>query len=465
MTTLEQNRGLSGILYLTMLTPRAGRSGFSLLETIISITILSFLLLAVFSLIVSNLATLFTSKARATGIALAQEKIEDLKNLSYDSLATQTGTVYPPGTIRDDESVTRNNIRFRIHTDIRYVDNDYDGNAQGTVVGKPVDIYPYDYKKITVQVYAADTNRKYAELSSEVAAKAAETAGNTGVLIVKVIDASGQPVDQAAVTITNPTVAPAVNIQTTTDILGQVIIPKLAPDAGKDYHIVVTKAGFSTDQTYPTNGTTPTPTNPDFAMAAQQTVSKTFAIDQLTNLSVALVDTSGQPVANRVVTIHGQKTINSTPQTYKYSANQTSDSGGQVNFNLIEWDSFSISVTGMSVLSSSPYQPVTASPNSSASARLVVAPTPTSFPVITSITPDSASPANVSLDITGSNLSALSTVVFKQAGQADRPVTGISYSTNTLSGTISLSGATGSWDVIVTTAGKSTTQAGGFSVQ
>ncbi|MEI7818797.1 MAG: type II secretion system protein, partial [bacterium] len=182
---------------------RSLKSGFTLVETIISMSILVFLILALFTIMTSNLTALFNSKSRSIALNLAQEKIENLKNLSYDNLATQGGNIYPAGSIVDDEVIIRNNLRFRIHTDIRYIDNPYDGNALGTIPNKPTDLYSYDYKKATVEIYTATGTTKLAVLSTDVAAKAAETSSNTGVLIIRVIDASGSPVSNATVQVTN----------------------------------------------------------------------------------------------------------------------------------------------------------------------------------------------------------------------------------------------------------------------
>lgn len=416
---------------------------------------MTILLVALFTIITTNLAHLFQSKARSIALQVAQESLENLKNMSYDSLATKQGTIYPPGTINDDEILTRNNLRFKIHTDIRYVDDPYDGLASG---GSKVDLYPYDYKKATIQIYTANGTQKLAEISTDIAAKAAETTGNTGVLIIRVINAAGLPVEAASVQITNPIPNPDVNIQAQTDIQGQIIIPKLPPDNNNGYHVTVTKGGYSSEQTFAASVANPTPTNPDFGLIAQQTTIKTFSIDSLANLSLTIKDQAGNPVPNRSLSVYGAKTTFSTPLTYKYLQNLTTDSSGVAQLNLIEWDSYDLTISGYTILSSSPLRPIAVAPNSFTTATLYVATSPTSYPVITGVSPDTTPAGNIILDIIGSNLQASSTFYLKQSGQLNRVATGISYSTGTLSGTIDLSGATGNWDLVVTTTGRTTTQ-------
>lgn len=444
------------------------RHGVSLVETIIGIALMAMMLLALFSLVNTNLVLLFSSKAKSVGVALAQEKMEELKNLPYDSLATEYGTIYPAGTLKDEVVLTRNKLRFLVRTDIRYVDNPYDGDINGSIVGKPQDIYPYDYKKATITILSTDGKHQYAQYSSDIAAKTAETSGNTGVLIVRVINASGQPVEGASVIITNSTVSPGVNIQTQTDVQGQVIIPKLPPDAETDYHVVITKSGFSTDQTYAASLQLPDPANPDFGMVAQQTTIKTFSIDQLSNLDLTILNTSGAPIANTSITVSGQKVINTTPSISKYSQTLTTDNNGKISLSLIEWDSYAISVAGYTVLATSPYQPVTVAPGSNTTATITGALSPTSYPKIEQVTPlTTTATSGVLVDITGDNFNSGSTITLRKAGESDRVATGVVYTApDLLSATFDLTGAaTGAWDIVVTTSGRSTIQSSGITVQ
>lgn len=451
-----------------MLTPSKSQQprGFTLIESLFGMVILTILLVALFTIISTNLAHLYQSKARSIALQIAQEKLENLKNLPYDSLATQTGTIYPAGTISDNEIILRNNLRFRIHTDIRYVDNDYDGNSAGGG-GKPADLYPYDYKKTTIQVFAGTGQLKLAELSSDVAAKAAETSGNTGVLIIRVINAAGTPVEGATVKITNTKQSPNVSIESQTDVQGQLVIPKLPPDSQSGYHVVITKGSYSSEQTYPSSAGQPTPTSPDFGLITQQTTLKTFAIDNLANLKLTVKNQLGNPLINQAVTVRGTKTTFLTPLTYKYQQTVSTNAAGELELNLIEWDSYEVTMSGYTILSSSPQQPIAVAPNSFVNAVIYAATTPTSYPIIDNVNPASSTQiSGVEFDISGSNLNTGSTFLLRQAGQTDRPASGISFANNTLSGTLNLSGAaTGSWDLIVTTAGRSTTQEKAVSVQ
>ncbi|MCC7543322.1 carboxypeptidase regulatory-like domain-containing protein [bacterium] len=443
-----------------MATRARHSAGYTIIEALIGITILTMVTLALFAVMTANLTTLFQSRARGIALAIAQEKLENLKNLPYDSLATQSGTIYPAGTIPDNETIIRNGLTFKVHTDIRYVDNSYDGNVTGTVQGKPTDLYSYDYKKVTIQVSTPTGSAQLAELSSDIAAKAAETAGNTGVLLIKAINASGNPVEGATVQITNTNPNPDVAITTTTDIQGQVIIPKLPPDTNPGYHVTVSKAGYSSDQTFAIDAQHPTPANPDFAMLAQQITTKTFTIDQLANLSLNIIDQAGNPLISQSVSTHGQKITNNTPVVYKISQTISTDSQGVVQFNLIDWDSYTLSIPGYTILSTSPLAPITVAPNTLVTASVIAATSPTLFPIITSVTPANSAPsANVTIDVTGSNFNDSSTIILRKSGEPDRSATSVTYTgPDTLSGIFDLSSANGSYDLLITTSGRTTTQ-------
>ncbi len=445
--------------------------GSTLVEIIISLSIVSVVILAVVSVLIFNLRIISSAKARAIGTALANEKLENLRNMPYDSLATVNGPIYPAGTIPDDQNVTVSNIKMRVHTDIDYVDDPYDGNYSGTIVGKPKDLYPYDYKKATISVYLVAGNQKLTSLSSNIAGKVAETASNTGIIAVKVQDASGNPVEDAVVHLTNSSVAPAVDITTNTDIQGQVLVPKMPPDAGGHYHIEVTKTGYSSDQTYPATAQLPVPARPDFSVIAQQTISLTFSIDQTANLTVRVKDASGNALAGKSITVSGQKLLNdpnSTPNVPKTTQTLTTDATGKINISSLEWDSYTFSINGYKILTSSPYSPVSVGPLSSLTVDIVADVNSTNYPTISNVSPRSAPPGgSLQLDVIGNNLSSTTTVRLKKSGQSDILASGVTYdsSTGTLSGNVDLSSAaTGNWDIEITKGGLTTTQIGGLNV-
>jgi type II secretory pathway pseudopilin PulG len=448
---------------------KRGESGFTLIETIMGLVVMTIMVTAVMQLFVDNLRVVSLGKARAIGLSLAQEQMESLRDLPYQSVATQFGEIYPPGSLIDNQTLVRGGYTFRVNTSIQYVDDPYDGNAAGTITGKPKDTNPADYKRAEISVFLKSSGQLVSQITTDLAAKAAETSSNTGVLSIKVIDASGKPVPSAIVTIVNTNPNPDVNITTTTDNLGYVTVPDMPPDSTNAYKITASLPGYSTDGTIPDPAGAQTAVELNPNVLVQQVTSLTLAIDLVSNLSMHVVDATGAAIPNLAITTTGAKKIKAGPTVFKYSQNSTTDASGNISLTGIEWDSYSFAVpSGYYLVSSQPYAPVSLAPGSSSAVNLVVS-TNANFPTISAVSPVSQATgtSSVVVGLTGTNLTSASVVKLKQSGQSDITASSI-VSTNgnkNLSATFNLSGAnTGAWDLVVTTASGTATQTGGFSV-
>lgn len=453
---------------------RHTEAGFTLVEVVFGVVIMAFMVAAIGSLYISNIQSVALGKSRALGLALANEKIEHLRDLPYDSLATQFGTIYPPGNILDDETVTRNNFKMRVHTEISYVDDPYDGYiscpcATGPAAGKPKDLYPYDYKKAQVSIFLVSNGKKIASITSDVAGKAAETSSNTGILSIKVLNASGQPIPNATVHIVNTNPTPDVDITTTTDNNGLVVVPKLPPDSANRYQVTASLAGYSTEQTIPDPAGAQTAVKLNPNVLAQQITSVTFAIDQLSTMYLHVVDTTGAPLNNVAITTVSGKKIKTTPDVFKYSQASTTNATGDITLTGMEWGGYSFTPqSGYYLVSASPYSPVTLDPNGSLTVNLVLS-TSSSYPRISAAIPLTAQTGTsaVSLKVTGTNLSSGTSLKLVKSGQSDIAgtscVSGGGNTTYTCN--VNLTGAaTGTWDITVTNSGNTATQPGGFTV-
>ena len=455
---------------------RDAESGFTLVELVFGAVIMALMVAGIGQLFIDNLHTVTLGKARAIGLALANEKVEALRDLPYDSLATQGGAIYPPGNIADTETVTRNNYKFIVSTSIIYVDDPYDGYsscpcASGPAAGKPKDLYPYDYKKATINVTLASSGAVVSTLTTDIAGKAAETASNTGIISITVLDANGLPIPNATVTITNPNPTPAVNITTTTDANGLVVVPKLPPDSANRYQVTASLPGYSTDGTIPNppGGQTAVKLNPN--VLVQQITALTLSIDRVSTLYVHVADTDGAAIPNLAITITGAKKTMTNTDVFKYSKPSTTDASGNITLTGMEWDAYSFSLpSGYNLVTISPYSPVALDPNSSVTANLVVS-TSGTYPTISGVAPISAQTGTTSTSvvITGSNLPSGTSLSLRKTGQASIAGTGcVSAGINpsmTLTCNISLVGAvTGVWDLSVTQGANTATQVGGFNV-
>lgn len=452
------------------------KKGFTLVEVIIDAFVITVIFGAVIGGFLVMLRATDSGKNRTVANALANEQMEYLRNLPYDSLATQNGTILPQGTIPDTQTVSKGGITLTLNTTIVFIDDNFDGCAialggglyqctDGTT-SSVNDTVPVDYKRINVEALKTGTPNVLIKLSSNVAAKAAETPSNTGMILVKVIDAQGLPVSQAIVDLTNT--ATFVTMQGITNLQGYLFVANLPPDSHNGYHIVVTKNGYSSDYTTYRTAQNPNQTQPDVDVNVQQVTVQTFAIDLLSSMSVTLKNELGQPLPSILLTATSSKTIYNNPTTAKNVYTATTDGSGVASFNLIEWDSYSLSTpSGYYVVTTSPYAPVAVSPNSSLPVIFVIT-TNSSWPSINSVSPISALVGTtVVFEIEGSNFTGNSTVNLKLSGQPDLTPTVIDVQPNQKSITVTfdLTGVNpGNWDIFVNSNGQTATQVEGFTI-
>lgn len=412
--------------------------GFTLPEVLIDLVLFSAIAIAIFSSLIFLQRSINLAKLKIQAVELANQKIEELRNLPYDSLSTEHGTIYPAGQIADTENLTIGNTPFVVQTTINYVDDPYDGNSGGTIPGKPQDFYPYDYKKAEVKITTPQNPTILAQLSTNVSAKASETAGNSGILSIKVLNSHGQPRASAQVVVTNSFPNPAVDIHTFTDSLGLVVIPILPPDSSNRYHVTATAPSESTDSTNPITGQLGHPVQPDLNVLVQQVTNQTLSVDALANLNLTIKDLSGTALPNIPITVTSNKLLYTNPTIYKYQQSFNSDANGNVGLPAIEWDSYSLTSGSPYIISSvSPYQPIPLEAGSTVNADVFVT-TSTTAPTLLKTEPltvQNDEPTN--LTFTGAHFATNSTEVtltFETPTPPTPTPTGI-YGTSPITGT------------------------------
>lgn len=451
------------------------RRGFTLVEIIIDAFIITVVFTALASGFIAALQSVKGGQVRLAAATLTNQQMEKLRNLPYDSLSTEHGTILPQGTIPDSQTVTQGGVSFTLATTIITVDDPFDGCAipagglyrctdgQTSPTQDPV---PVDYKRITVTATQTGHTNVLSRLSSNTAAKAAETPSNTGILLIIVNDAQGNPVEAATVTVTNNSTG--TDVTGTTNAQGYVFIANVTPDSQNGYHIVATKAGYSSDFTTPRTAQNPNQFQPDVDVQAQQITTQTLVIDHLATMNVSVVDQNGAPVGNVAVTATSEKYTQTNPVIPKNVYNQTTDGSGLAAFSAIEWDSYTLTVpSGDYVISTSPYQDVAVAPGATTTVTLAVS-TDATWPVITTVTPTSGPSGQVvTIVVNGSNFSSGSTLVLQLSGQTDLVPTSLTVNANgkSLSATFNLQNVVaGNWDIVVNAGGKVVKELEGFTV-
>jgi len=296
-------------------------SGFSLVETMVSIALIVFLMVSVYSLIVQSLKITNENKTRLAAIVLANQKLERIRNLPYDDIGTVAGI--PTGVITDNETVASNNGRFDVNTVVVYEDDPFDGTA---LAGS--DSLPTDYKSARVRVrWTGFLGLREVSAFTKIAPRGMEAAAGGGTLVITIFNASGQPVNLADVRVENPSSLPPIDATYQTATSGQVLIYG-APESIEGYAITVTKTGYSTSSTTARTAGNPNPTQVNATVLEGLKTEVSYAIDLVSTL--------------RIHTVHqdlpGNWKINTDPNTEnQVNARLAIDSG---NNTYIVWQDY-----------------------------------------------------------------------------------------------------------------------------
>lgn len=252
------------------------RRGMSLVDVLVGTAIMLIIFLAIFGAFKLSIDLVYSTKAKAGGLALVTERMEYIRGLPYSSLGTVGGI--PAGTIPQLEQKTLNNIPYTLRTFIEYADAPEDGLGsadQNSITA--------DYKVVKVE---ADWSLRGLPRSTftvtSVAPVGLETLASGGTLRVNVIDAAAATVSGASVRVVNPSTTPAIDVTAASNSAGTVSFPGAPTAAG--YQITVTKSGYSSAQTYSVSGANPNPSPGHVAVVNAQTSTVSLAIDLLAKL-------------------------------------------------------------------------------------------------------------------------------------------------------------------------------------
>ena len=220
-------------------TPYSQR-GTSLIEALLGLAILLILFHSLASLMITAYDLLGNTRTRTTARYLANERIEEIRNLPYDNIGVLGGI--PPGDLPQLQTYDRNGLTYTVRTAVVFIDDAFDNFA-------PADPYPTDYKRARVDV--SWTGRFVAgESITMITDVASDEITSGGTLSILVFDANALPVPQASVNIINNDAVPAINLNLLTNDEGRIVLPGAPPCDNNCYEITVTKAGYNSDRTY-----------------------------------------------------------------------------------------------------------------------------------------------------------------------------------------------------------------------
>jgi prepilin-type N-terminal cleavage/methylation domain-containing protein len=346
------------------------KSGFTLAELLVGVAVFTVLIIGVYNAYKAVFDVVSVSRYKISAIDLANEKLEIARNLPYASVGV-SGSI-PSGVLAHTESISRDGQTFDITTTVRNIDDPFDGTLGGT----PNDTSPADSKLIEIQI-DCDNCKSFKPIivTSRVSPKNLETASTNGALLIRVFDANGSPVPEADVHIENNKVSPAIVIDDVTNNSGNLLIVDVPP-GNNAYEVTVSKSGYSTDSTASTTASNPNPTKPQLTVLLQQVTTQSFIIDRLSTINFSSITDTCSPVASIPFSMVGSKTIGTSPVIYKYNQNKTTDVGGTLSLNNIEWDTYNVSLNSVSyeLIGTNSLSPIQIAPNSTTNVNLIVAP-------------------------------------------------------------------------------------------
>ncbi len=345
------------------------QKGFSFVELIVGIAVFTLIVGAVYSSYMSIFNVVHVSRAKIEAVSLVNEQLEIARNLSYADVGIDNGI--PDGKLIHTQTISRDAYTYMVLTTVRNMDDPFDG----TLGGSPNDLSPADSKIVEIEVTCNNCKGNFTPMvvTTRIAPKNLETASTNGALFVRVFDANGNPVPLASVHIENNLINPPIIIDDVTNVNGVLQIVD-APPGVNAYEIIVTKSGYSTDETHAISGGNPNPSKPHATVVLQQVTQLSFVIDRLSTFDVTSVTDLCSPVPGIDFSLTGAKLIG-TPNVLKYSQNKVTNGSGTLSIPNIEWDTYTFTnIDGVyDLVGINPISPVSLAPNANQNVQLVVA--------------------------------------------------------------------------------------------
>jgi hypothetical protein len=324
------------------------------MDTIVGISLMLVVFMGINAVFRLSVDVVTNNKARAGAIALADQRMEYIRSLSYAAIGTVGGV--PAGALPQSETVSLNGVTYTRRTVVVYVDDPKDGLGTSDSNGITA-----DYKAVKVDV--AWTLRyggtRHIDLVTRVSppTSAGETnpcSGSCAKLVISVLNSISQPVAGASVMLTNPSSNPVINFSTFTDQNGNVTL--VAAPVATGYSASASNPGYTSDSL-------------NFTMGSGGT-TQTLHVDVLASLTaVTRAYGSGSYVTTIPFTLSGG--------TYGYSATMGGSGSPTTTVSNLKWDTYTFSVasaTGYDLAYTCQPQPLGITAGSATTTTLYLAP-------------------------------------------------------------------------------------------
>lgn len=309
------------------------KKGTTLIEILIGLAIVGFLVVSIYLALNSMVVNIGESKQRVGAIAIANEKMEIMRNLDYEEVGLVDGII--SGPILAFEIVTRNNFDYRVFIDVRYVDDELDDTGGDDLINT-------DYKLVEIRVeWDHFDSVKSVEFVSNFVPNGIETDMGGGSLVLNTMTSGGEIVGNVAVNLDSIEDSPSVNYNASTDSSGNLILQGVP---SQTYRITLSKDGYEDVRTYPNPPDSSfNPINSDFYVNEGYLNSKNFYINPSADLkikTVNILDETG--ISGVTIELEGGQLIGTSPDTYNLSNTLNTNSSGEINYTNISYGSYDI---------------------------------------------------------------------------------------------------------------------------
>lgn len=315
---------------MDMVKNKKNENGFTLIEALVVLFIFALISVTFYSVFSLGTRYIQDTKNRLGAIAVANERMEIIRNLKYEDIGTVNGI--PEGGILSDEDITENTRTFNVKTYIKYIDDPFDDVA-------PTDTIPTDYKSVKVTVsWSGSTSSGSVFLVSRFVPQGIEQNSGDGTLSINIMNDHGDGVGQASVHIVNNLLSPTVNITAKTDNTGNLMLPG-AKESISGYEVTVSKDNYETVETVDQGDVTYVPVDTHASVVQGLLNTKSIVINLLVSLKIKAVDSLGGEVSSLAFKLKGGRVLGvdtsvvPAQNVYNLDVSTSTDTNGEKDFN------------------------------------------------------------------------------------------------------------------------------------
>lgn len=258
--------------------------GFTFIDVLVGTALMLIIFLGIFGAYQLGLKVVSQSKARISATALANQRVEEIRNLPYESVGIIEGILPTPTGILEVATTTiLNNVEYTIERNIEYVSDGADGMGES-------DECDLDYKRVEIKVSWSGQFGGEVKLVTDVAPKnkvqeiASCQAQPGGLLSVKVFDAYGGMVESPLIEVFDSVTEELITFNI--PFTGETDIPLTT----STYKVVVSKTDYNIARSYGIDEVA-TPKNECYARPHQEVFEGeltpvSFCIDRTGTFSV-----------------------------------------------------------------------------------------------------------------------------------------------------------------------------------